>query len=248
MIVAISGVGSGLGSYLFMKLSRYHCEVRGVIGLSRRVIESTALNTFQHHVAGDAGTDGWGTLMSESKQRFSKYPDVLINCATIYSHSKIEDLSDPVINESLQTNIGGYVKGIREMTRTYSESPRRIRIINIGSIASRTPMRYSTMYNLSKSAVDMLTKQSARELAGRNPAITVVGLNPGLFDTHPNSILHHQIASLRNITVQEAIRNQVQSIPQKRTIRHDEILDMVSFLLNSPETLTGSILEISGGA
>ena len=186
--------------------------------------------------------------MSESKSRFDAYPDVLINCATVYSHTKIEDLSNPVICESLQTNIGGYIKGIREMIRTYSEAPRRMRIINIGSIASRTPMRYSTMYNLSKSAVDMLTKQSARELAGRSPAITVVGLNPGLFDEDPKSILHHNIAFLRNISVQEAIRTQVQSIPQKRIIRYDEILDTISFLLNSPESLTGSIVEISGGA
>jgi hypothetical protein len=37
-------------------------------------------------------------------------------------------------------------------------------------------------------------------------------------------------------------------VVSSRIIRYDEILDMISFLLNSPESLTGSIIEISGGA
>jgi 3-oxoacyl-[acyl-carrier protein] reductase len=112
-------------------------------------------------VPGDVRTTGWDDVLTYAAREGWQLGAVVNNAG-------VNALS---IDSIIDTNVKGYIKGIRLAAQAGVR-----RIINVGSIAGVRPMRGSMVYCASKAAVDMLTKQAARELA---PRTQIFGLNPG---------------------------------------------------------------------
>ncbi|KAH6677943.1 hypothetical protein F5X68DRAFT_264082 [Plectosphaerella plurivora] len=108
--------------------------------------------------------------------------DILVNNGAVAAPNQSLLEANP---ETLQFEFGANVFGTIYMTQAavnQGNMPRGGRIINVGSIASKTAPMMTSIYNASKSAQDSLTAGWAGEL-GRSHGITVNTLAPGPIPT-----------------------------------------------------------------
>lgn len=111
------------------------------------------------------------------------------------------------------------------------------RIVNVSSIASRTGSPNDWVdYAASKAALNTFTLGLAREVA--REGIQVTGVSPGLVATrlHADAGAPERIERLRNAT------------PMGRAAEASEIAEVVVWaLLDAPDYLTGTTIEVAGG-
>ena len=111
------------------------------------------------------------------------------------------------------------------------------KIINVASIAAKTPLEGLGVYNISKAAVVMLTKVLAKELGVHN--INVNTLAPGLIKTDFSKALWENEDTYNKI---------VKSIPQGKMGSPDDISGMALYLASgASDFVTGSIFTVDGG-
>lgn len=167
----------------------------------------------------------------------------LINCAGVNRISWLEDLSDELWNETLDTNVGGIMRMTRHCLPALSEG--RGTVLNIVSNASHTPMRGSAAYNASKGAAHILTLQMARELFGRH-GITVFGISPNrLAGTAMSESIDVQVCQQRGWTLEEAQKYQRAALPIGEETDPKALAEFIGFLLSTKqrhESLHGCIL------
>jgi len=183
--------------------------------------------------------------------------DVLINCAGVSPLSFIENAKDEDWNAIMDTNC----KGIFNMTRAAipylsARGPdgRKYRpfdkseggtIINIGSTAAWTPMTCTHIYNASKAAVHMMTRQMARELKPRH-GIDVFAIAPNVLEgTGISNSVKSQVPGLRGWTEEEAEAKQASMIPNGVPTPPKAVAEFIAFLLQNKERhkyLTGCII------
>lgn len=111
------------------------------------------------------------------------------------------------------------------------------RIVNVSSIASRTGSPNDWVdYAASKAALNTFTLGLAREVA--KEGVQVTGVSPGLVATEL-----HALAG-----APERVERLKQATPMGRAAEAGEIADVVVWaLLEAPDYLTGSIIEVAGG-
>lgn len=112
------------------------------------------------------------------------------------------------------------------------------RIINIGSAAGMNPLGLSAYsYAASKSAIHMLSRDLAADLAPRN--INVNALVPGFFPTKMTAHVRH------DDHVDETV---LEGIPMRRLGRPDEIAGTVVYLASRAGAyVTGAQIPVDGG-
>jgi 3-oxoacyl-[acyl-carrier protein] reductase len=110
------------------------------------------------------------------------------------------------------------------------------RIINIGSVASRSPFQTLGLYCSSKAALEGLTRVWAAEL-GEN-GTTVNCVNPGPVESE----------MLKNVPY-EIVKGQMTSTPVERRIgRAEEVAEVVGWLAgDGSKWVSGQCLSVSGG-
>ncbi|WP_028937311.1 SDR family NAD(P)-dependent oxidoreductase [Pseudonocardia spinosispora] len=108
--------------------------------------------------------------------------DILVNNAGIWVAGPIEEMTTQQRDEILAVNLTSVFSASQAASRHLGEGGR---IISIGSnLASRVPGPGLTLYAMTKSALDGLTKALARELGPRGITANVV--HPGSTDTDMN--------------------------------------------------------------
>lgn len=132
------------------------------------------------------------------------------------------------------------VKGYFNVAKACAASMRKRgggKIINIASIAGKTPMPAMGVYCVSKAAVLMLTEVLAVELASQN--IQVNAIAPGIVKTKFSSALW------QNENINTAV---IAMIPQKRMAEPDELTGIALYLAAPASSFTtGSTFVIDGG-
>lgn len=108
--------------------------------------------------------------------------DILVNNAGVFSSAPIEEVSLDYLDRAIAVHIRGVFLATQAAVRHMSTGGR---IVNIGSsFASRVPAPGVSVYAMTKTAVNGLTRALARELGPRG--ITVNVLLPGSTDTDMN--------------------------------------------------------------
>ncbi len=108
-------------------------------------------------------------------------------------------------------------------------------IINIGSTAAWTPMTCTHIYNTSKAAVHMMTRQMARELKPRH-GIDVFAIAPNVLEgTGISNSVKGQVPDLRGWTEEEAEAKQASMIPNGVPTPPKAVAEFIAFLLSSKE-------------
>ena len=121
------------------------------------------------------------------------------------------------------------------------------RIINISSVATRVTPPNSATYNMSKAAVNVLTKTLSREIASHE--ITVNAIAPGLVMT--DRIVKSRLPGLAReagVTTEEMFRKLTDGTDTRRLTSEEDVAELVLFLASrASRNITGEIVNISGG-
>lgn len=120
------------------------------------------------------------------------------------------------------------------------------RIINLASIAGKSPTADNAIYSASKAAVISISKSAATAFA--NDGIKVNAICPGFVHTAMWDLIDQERARIHNQQEGEAIEKILGRIPLKRKAELEEVAGLVSYL-SSPEAdyITGQSINICGG-
>ena len=161
--------------------------------------------------------------------------DVLVNNAAYQQHGKrLEDISDEQLQETLDTNIGGYFHMARAALPHMHEGGS---IINNGSETGIFGSKELLDYSATKGAIHAFTKSLAQSLIERGIRVNCVAPGPVWTPLNPADKTAEEIADFGKQAV------------MKRPAQPEEIAPAFVFLA-SPQTssyITGEILPIIGG-
>ena len=163
--------------------------------------------------------------------------DILVNNAAAKPYyGPILNSEDSHWDKIFDVNVKGYFNFAKACSKTMIANNSG-KIINVASIAAKTPLEGLGVYNISKAAVVMLTKVLAKELGEYN--INVNTLAPGLIKTDFSKALWENEDTHNKI---------VKSIPQGKMGSPDDISGMALYLASeASDFVTGSIFTVDGG-
>ena len=154
--------------------------------------------------------------------------DVLINNASLFYPTSLDSINTQAVLDLMQVNcFAPYFLSIALKDKL---TQRNGQIINLVDIYSSKPIKDYSAYSMSKSALAMLTKSLALDLA---PHVRVCGVSPGAILWPSES------------TVKEHTRI-LDKVPLKAKGDPKNITESVIFLINS-SYITGEILTVDGG-
>ena len=160
--------------------------------------------------------------------------DVLINNAGVAHNALLIDESEENIDAILDTNLKGTIE-VTKYVLPHMLKNNGGKIINISSIWGSEGASCESVYSASKAGIIGFTKSIAKEYAYSN--ITANCICPGVVDTDMN----------KNLSTEE-LKDLVDSIPQKRMLRGEEIGELALFLANNTgDYITGQSIIVDGG-
>src|SRR4051794_14232370 len=118
-------------------------------------------------------------LFAETKKAFGTL-DILVNNAGVYEFWPLEQVTPAHFHKMFDLNVLGLILATQEATKHFDPS-RGGSVINISSLAAKSPPATASVYSATKAAVDAVTIALARELGPRK--IRVNSINPGMVDT-----------------------------------------------------------------
>jgi 3-oxoacyl-[acyl-carrier protein] reductase len=172
----------------------------------------------------------------ESTMREYGRLDILVNNAGIWTEAAIEEMSDKVLDETIDLNIKGCfytaTAAVPHMKRQKSGN-----IIFVSSTAGQRGEAYHSHYGASKGALISLTKSLAPELAPFGIRVNCVA--PGWVDTDMSHEALHSPDGPRYLSL----------IPLGRAASARELSGPIVFLASDwASFITGEILNVNGGA
>src|SRR5215469_2793515 len=117
-------------------------------------------------------------LFAEAKNVFGKI-DILVNNAGVYDFRPLEQIDEQHIRKHFDVNVLGLLLATKAAVPNINGDGGSI--INVSSIASKTPPAGASVYSATKGAVDVLTRSLSQELGPRK--IRINTLAPGVTDT-----------------------------------------------------------------
>jgi glucose 1-dehydrogenase len=182
------------------------------------------------------------SLIEEAVKRFGNL-DVLINNAAISGVSKkINEIAADEWDYVIDVNLKGAFLCTREALKYMiqnrnSKNNNKYSIINISSVHESIPQPDSLPYAASKGGMEMLTKNTAMEVADKG--IRVNGIAPGAIATDMNKDL---------LEDEQKKKEKEQSIPLKRIGQPEEIAKVALFLASEDASyITGTTIYADGG-
>ncbi len=163
--------------------------------------------------------------------------DILVNNAATNPHfGPIMTAEESHWDKILDVNVKGYFR-LAQACVPHMRQRGGGKIINIASVAGRTPLPGMGIYCVSKAAVLMLTEVLAAELAADN--IQVNAIAPGFIKTAFSRAIWD------NPALHDTIRH---AIPQQRLGTTDELMGITLYLASPASSFTtGATLVIDGG-
>lgn len=240
-VALISGASRGIGE----TIAKAYAAAGATVVLSSRKQESvdtvaaqisaaggTALAVAAH--TGDA--TAVKTLVARTVETFGGI-DILVNNAATNPHfGPLLSAEESHWDKILDVNVKGYFR-LAQACVPHMRQRGGGKIINLASVAGKTPLPGMGIYCVSKAAVLMLTEVLAAELAVDN--IQVNAIAPGFIKT----------AFSRAIWDNPALHNTVtQAIPQQRFGTTEELAGMALYLAAPASSFTtGATMIIDGG-
>ena len=176
------------------------------------------------------------SVVDHTLEKFNGVDILVNNAAANPYYGPILNSEDSHWDKIFDVNVKGYFNFAKACSKTMIDNNSG-KIINVASIAAKTPLEGLGVYNISKAAVVMLTKVLAKELGEYN--INVNTLAPGLIKTDFSKALWEN---------EETHNKIVKSIPQGKMGSPDDISGMALYLASeASDFVTGSIFTVDGG-
>ena len=237
----VSGGSKGIGKAIATKLAQAGANV--VICSRKKENLDSAVNEAELNgltlIPIECNTSNKESIQSVVDYTIEKFNGVNIlvnNAAANPYYGPILNSEDSHWDKIFDVNVKGYFNFAKACSKTMIANNSG-KIINVASIAAKTPLEGLGVYNISKAAVVMLTKVLAKELGEHN--INVNTLAPGLIKTDFSKALWENEDTHNKI---------VKSIPQGKMGSPDDISGMALYLASeASDFVTGSIFTVDGG-
>jgi dehydrogenase/reductase SDR family protein 4 len=237
----VSGGSKGIGKAIAKKLAEAGANV--VICSRKKENLDSAVNeaglnglTLIPIECNTSNNESIQSVVDHTIEKFDKVDILVNNAAANPYYGPILNSDDSHWDKIFDVNVKGYFNFAKACSDTMITNNSG-KIINVASIAAKTPLEGLGVYNISKAAVVMLTKVLAKELGEYN--INVNTLAPGLIKTDFSKALWENEDTHNKI---------VKSIPQGKMGSPDDISGMALYLASeASDFVTGSIFTVDGG-
>jgi NAD(P)-dependent dehydrogenase (short-subunit alcohol dehydrogenase family) len=170
------------------------------------------------------------------------YWDYVLYAAGVNYISPLQNLPEADLLHIFDVNVMGYIRVMSELASTQSDG----RVCAVTGISSRIPMRYTTPYCSSKAALVHAIRCVAKEMG---PNWQITGVAPGTIQsTEMSEEIDQQILTERGWNRNELLTRELKREPFGRRIYPGEIAMVIADIFMGPPVLTGTIVDIAGGA
>jgi 3-oxoacyl-[acyl-carrier protein] reductase len=229
--ILITGASRGLGGYL---ARHYLDQGHVVIGCARSEAPESILThkRYRHYRVDVTDAQAVHTLLRDVQREVGRL-DALINNAGIANMNPIVLTPVEVARRIMETNFLGTFLLSQAAIRLLRKSPSP-RIVNMSSVAVPLRLAGEAVYAASKSAIEMLTRITARELGIFGITCNAIGPTP--IDTELLKGVGEE--KIRHLVEQQAIRRMAQP---------SDVAHIVDFFLH-PEShmITGQVIYLGG--
>lgn len=231
----VTGAGRRLGRQIALALGGCGYDVV----VNYRTSEKLALKTVEVikqlgvnavAIKADVSSKGDVKWMVKRVLKIFGHIDLLVNNAAIFVDGPFHKISEQIWDNTININLKGTFLCSQEVSK-YMLKQKCGRIINIASLGGLQAWSEHIPYSVSKSGVIMLTRCLAKTLA---PRIMVNAIAPGAIR------IEGEETSDRGFIP-------VNKIPLKRYGTPSDITNLVLFLANTAEYITGQIFAVDGG-
>lgn len=240
-VAVVTGASKGIGAAIARRLGAEGASVVVNYASDRtgaeRVVHDieTAGSKAVAIQANVADRDQVDLLFAEAKKAFGKI-DILVNNAGIYEFRPLEQIDEQHFRKQFDLNVLGLLLATKAAVHNINGQGGSI--INVSSIASKTPPPAASVYSATKGAVDVLTRSLAVELGPRNIRVNTVA--PGVTDTEGVRALPQDGTEFRNYAVSRT--------PLGRVGTADDIASAALFLASDDSRwITGEEILVGGG-
>jgi 3-oxoacyl-[acyl-carrier protein] reductase len=174
-------------------------------------------------------------LFAETKKTFGKL-DILVNNAGVYEFRPLEEVDEQHFRKQFDLNVLGLLLSTKAAVENINGDGGSV--INVSSIASKTPPPGGSVYSATKGAVDVLTRALSQELGPKR--IRINTLAPGVTDTEGVRSLPQDGPDFRNYAVSRTPLGRVGTV--------DDIAGAALFLASDDSRwITGEEILVGGG-
>lgn len=184
-VVVVTGASSGIGRATALRFAAEHCTLivtaRREEALQDLVGECERMGARAMELPCDV-TDA-AALEELARQIVDTYGriDVWVNNAAVSALGKFEETPLDVFRQIIDTNLFGYVHGMRAALPHFRQQGYGV-LINVASIVGRTGQPYASAYAASKAAIIGLTESVRMEMKD-SPEIHLCAVLPATIDT-----------------------------------------------------------------
>ncbi len=250
-VAIVTGGSRGIGKASALELAREGVKVamcaRGLPALQEAASEiQRETGTEVLPVRADVTVyDDIKNLVKTTADRFGKI-DILVNSAVNFPVGTDHMLSEEAWANHINVKVMAYIRSMREVIPHMVKQGTGGRIVNIAGLGVRQAIGTEATSGATSAAVVNITKAVADAHAKDN--ILVNAIHPGPTRTQRHQMNMNYRSQTEKISLQEAERRTVATIPIGRIIEPEEVAYLVVFLCSSmARTVTGQTIAVDGG-
>ncbi len=243
-VAVVTGASSGIGRATAIKLAGAGASVLAV-GRDAEALGETVQAANQwgegeaHALAVDlVDPDAGRVIVASALERFGSI-DILVNAAGIIGMGSVENTTDADWERILAVNTSAPFRLMRAAAPALIE--RKGTVVNVSSVNGLRSFPGLLAYNVSKAALDHLTRCAALELAPKGVRVNAV--NPGVTVTNL-----HRRAGVGEEQYAAFLERSKETHPLGRPGQPDDVADLIVFLASSRAGwMTGETIPVDGG-
>ena len=247
----VGGSSKGIGRAIAIGLAREGCNVcvcardNAALAETAHVIRSETDAEVFSLVCDLARYEDIKRVVQETANTFGRL-DVLVNNAGGPRTGTFDDMDETDWLNAINQNLMSAIRTTREAL-PYLRRSGGGRIINITSIAVKTPIDRLILSNTARLGLVGMAKTLSRELAPEG--ITVNNVCPGNIATERLIALIEERAQADGISMEEAIAIEERRVPMGHLGDPEDVANLVVFLASTrAHYITGTTIQVDGGS